>query len=285
MKLGLVLEGGGLRGAYTAGVLSWLIREGIEVDITVGISSGALHACHYLMKDVKALHGTSVDFASDLHNVGLIPLLHEGQPVGYDFLFEGVLKHELKFDVAKLKSVPQVVEFGVYSLEKCETFWMSQADMDDDLQFLKAACTLPLAGKNVKIDGKLYLDGGITTMVPIDRCIKGNCDHMLVVVTKDRGFIRKPNGFITQLLLDIIYRKYPILKKDFRNRTGIYNREMETVRQLEATGNVILIQPSRDCGVTRFSGKKEDLEKLYQLGIEDCENQKERLFKFLKQSS
>ena len=283
MNVGIVLEGGGLRGCYTAGVLVWLIEHGIEAQTVVGISSGAMHACNYLLKDIEALHDTSVKYAGGSKNIGLRPLLREGTPVGYAYLFETVLKKILKFDTKRLKSIDQTLEFGVYSLKQQKTIWIDQRSMDDDLQFLRAACTLPLAGRSVKIDGTKYLDGGITTMVPVGRAKEIGAKKFFVVVTKDPGFVRKPNGKLTQFLLDLIYFNYKTLLKDFRARTKVYNDEMEMVRKLQDEGNAILIQPTRDCGVRRFSGNVEQMETMYQLAKEDCENRKDEILAFFAQ--
>jgi len=280
MNIALVLEGGGLRGSYTAGVLVWLIEHGIEADTVVGISSGAMHACHYVLKDIEALKLTSMKYASHKHNVGWYPLLHEGQPVGYDFLFETVIKEILKFDVNKLRAQKQAVEFGVYDLSIQKTIWKNQFTMDEDIRFLKAACTLPLAGRNVKVGDTYYLDGGVTTMVPIGRAKELGAEKFLVVVTKDPGFVRKPNSPVLQFILDLMYFKYKTLLKDFRARTQVYYDEMNEVRALQDEGKAILLQPTRDCGVKRFSGTEQQIIDMFNLAKEDCENRKEELLAF-----
>jgi len=280
MNIGLVLEGGGLRGCYTAGVLTWLIDQGIEADTVVGISSGAMLGSYYMLKDKNALHAIGVTYASDPKNIGLQPLLHEGTPVGYRFLFDVVLKKILKYDYRDLKAVTRTFEFGVYSLKLQKTIWKNQHTMDDNLLYMLAACTLPLAGRSVKIEGEKYLDGGITTMVPIGHAEELGATKFLVVVTKDPGFVRKPNGKVTQFLLDLLYFRYKKLLKDFRARTQVYYDEMNHVRELQEQGKAILLQPTRDCGVSRFSGSREQMEVMFELAKEDCENRKDELRAF-----
>ncbi len=280
MNIGLVLEGGGLRGCYTAGVLTWLIDQGIEADIVVGISSGAMLGSYYMLKDKNALHAIGVTYAADPQNIGIKPFLKEGTPVGYHFLFEEVLKKVLHYDDRQLKAVTRTFEFGVYSLKLQKTIWKSQHTMDENLKYMLAACTLPLAGRSVKIDGVKYLDGGITTMVPIGHTEALGATKFLVVVTKDPDFVRKPNGKVTQFLLDILYFNYKTLLKDFRARTQIYYNEMNHVRELQLEGKAILLQPTRDCGVKRFSGTMAQMEVMFELAKEDCENRKEELLAF-----
>ncbi|TFG82608.1 MAG: patatin family protein [Erysipelotrichales bacterium] len=280
MNIGLVLEGGGLRGCYTAGVLTWLIDQGIEADTVVGISSGAMLGSYYMLKDKNALHEIGVTYASDPKNIGLQPLLHEGTPVGYRFLFETVLKKILHYDYRELQAVTRTFEFGVYSLKLQKTIWKNQHTMDNELKYMLAACTLPLAGRSVKIDGVKYLDGGITTMVPIGHAEELGASKFLVVVTKDPDFVRKPNGRVTQFLLDLLYFNYKKLLKDFRARTQVYYDEMNHVRDLQGKGQAILLQPTRDCGVKHFSGTREQMEIMFDLAKEDCENRKDEILAF-----
>jgi hypothetical protein len=126
--------------------------------------------------------------------------------------------------------------------------------IDDDLLMLKAACTLPLAGKPVKVNGIKYFDGGVTTMIPIGESIKNGCDKHIVVTTKPSSFVRKPTGGFTKFLVGL---KYPRLAKDLETRTDNYYKELETVQQLKADGKCIHLHPNIDLGIKRFSGDKD----------------------------
>lgn len=282
MKTALVLEGGGLRGSYTAGACAWLVRQGIEFDVHVGISSGAMYAACTAMKDERMLHDISVNASVEKGNIGLSAFLREGTPVGYNKMFQDILLKRLNFDVKKFKAVKPLVELGVYRLKTQETIWLNQKDMDDQIKYMQAACTLPIAGRNVKIDNELWMDGGVNTMIPVERALKHNVDKMIVVITKPSNFVRKDNGALTQFLLDVIYHKYPKLLKEFRARKDVYNREMDLVRQMVKEGKVILIQPSKDFGAKRFKATYDQVQSMYDLALQDCEDQKESILKFLK---
>ena len=123
MKTAIVLEGGGLRGAYTAGVCAWFIENNIEFDLHIGISSGAMHAFSLAMKDVKLLHDSSVDYSVLPNNVGWRAILREGTPVGYNFMFEELLTKRLNMTADRIRSIPSIVEFGVYRLAIQKTIW------------------------------------------------------------------------------------------------------------------------------------------------------------------
>ncbi len=282
MKSALVLEGGGLRGAYTAGVCAWLVENNVEFDIYIGISSGAMYAGLTAMKDVKMLHDISVNASVEAENFGLKAILKEGTPVAYNRMFKDILTHRLKFDVKEFRKIKPLVEYGVYRLKTQETIWLNQKDMDDEIKLMQAACTIPIAGKNVKVNGEWWMDGGVTTMVPVGRALHHKVDKMLVVVTKPRNFVREDNSPTTQFLLDLLYHKYKTLLQDFRNRKDVYNSEMATAKQLEADGKAILIQPTKDFGAKRFSATYDQVNGMYELAKADCEAKKDEIIAFFK---
>lgn len=282
MKTAIVLEGGGLRGAYTAGVCAWFIENNIEFDLHVGISSGAMHAFSMAMKDVKLLHDSSVDYSVLPNNVGWRAFLREGTPVGYNYMFDHLLVKELNMTADRLRNIKPLVEFGVYRLSIQKTVWFNQSDIDDKIKLLQAACTLPIAGRNVKVKDEWFMDGGVTTMIPVERALYHNVDKMIVVTTKPSNFVRKDNGKLTQFLLDILYGKYKTLLQDFRKRKDVYNYEMDLVRKLEKEGKIVHLQPSKDFGAKRFSATLEQVQNMYDLGMSDCEAKKESILAFLE---
>lgn len=282
MKTALVLEGGGLRGAYTAGVCAWLVENKIEFDVYLGISSGAMYAACTAMKDVKMLHDISVNASVEPGNIGLSAFLREGTPVGYNRMFQDILRQRLGFEAKRFKEVKPLVEYGVYRLSTQETVWKNQHDMDDDIKLMQAACTLPIAGKNVKVRGEYWMDGGVNTMVPVGRALHHKVDKMIVVVTKPANFVRTDNSPITQFLLDVIYFKYKKLLKEFRARKDVYNAEMRHARALAQEGKAILLQPTKDFGAKRFKATYDQVDGMFNLAKQDCEARKEEILKFMK---
>lgn len=282
MKYAMVLEGGGLRGAYTGGVCAWMIENGIEFDVLVGVSSGAMFACLTALKDTKMIHDISVNASVEPGNIGLSAFLREGQIVGYNKLFQTILIERLGFDVKKLKALKKpLVEYGLYRFKEQKTVWKNQYDLDDQAKYMQAACTLPLAGRNVKIDGEYWMDCGVNTMIPIDRANTHQVDKMIIVVTKAPNFVRKDNSPLTQFLLDLNYFKYKTLLKEFRARKDVYNREMEQAKTLAQEGKALLIQPTRDFGAKRFKATYEQVQAMYELGQADCEARKAEILAFM----
>lgn len=275
-KISLVLEGGGMRGAYTAGCLSWLLDNKYEFDLVIGISSGSLYGSIFAMGYKETLHMLAIERSLDKENSGLCSVLREGQVVGYDYMFGTILK-EVPYSVAKLREFKGEYYAGVYDLEKQDTIWISKDEMDDDALFIKAACTLPIMGRMVKIDGRKYMDGGITTMIPVEKSIELGATRHVVVSTKSANFVRKPQKRITYWAMRLVYRKFPKLIESFEARTEKYYEERELIDSLVAEKKAVNLFPSKELGVSRLGGTKEQYEELFALAYSDCEARKDDL--------
>lgn len=284
MKTGLVLEGGGLRGAYTAGALLWFLDNDIEFDYGVGISSGAVFLCEYLTKNKEDLKSIAVKYAGGEFQKGLKPFLREGNFVAYDHLFDHVLKEIVPIDLEKLEASAQrtEAEFGLYDMELGETTWHNVLEIKSDMRHLKAACTIPGAGKAVKINDKSYLDGGIIKMIPIERSIERGVQKHIVITTKDAGYVRKPQGKLSQWGVGLLYRKFPRIKNNVRDRHLNYNHQREVLEKLVSEGNAIEIRPSKELPVGRFGGNVEEMTNVFQLGYDDCEAHREEIMKYFE---
>lgn len=280
-KIGLVLEGGGMRGAYTAGALSWLIDNHVEFDYGVGISAGAINLCSYLLKDKQFLHDITVKYMSDKKNVGLIPLLKEHRYVGYDYMFDDLLIHQVKYDTSLITEKKMNMEFGIYDLNQSKTIFFNADDLDPELRMLKASCTLPIAGNIVDYKGHRFLDGGISIMIPINRSIEQGCNKNLVIITKPEGYVRKAASTFMQKLMAFNYPKYPKMVHDYTHRHEAYNKQMELIEKQVEENKCILVRPSVTIPVKRFSGDPENLKALYELGYQDMETRKEEILKFI----
>lgn len=280
-KLSLVLEGGGMRGAYTAGCLSWLIDEGIEFDYAYGISTGAVHLTSFLMKNKDYLYSMSTKYIADKSVVGIRPLLHEGRIVGYNHLFKDILYRQLNFDIENVIGKTKTkAKYGVYDLKQDKTIYVPLKDMD--MTVLQAACTLPILGKVVKVNNHEYLDGGITKMIPIEEAVDDGCSDHLIITTKPINYIRKPaNNFVVKLM-SLVYRKCPQIGKDYKNRHLNYNKQIEIIKGLEESGHALYRYPTKESKVSRLGGSTEELIKLYELGRSDMEESRDKIYELIK---
>jgi len=279
--IALVLEGGGFRGCYTAGALKWLYEHNIKFDYSASISATSIYAFCYATDRIKELHDVSVYGPTDSHMIGLVPLFTEGSLAGFKYMADHYVKPYYSEALKDLLASDRDIEVGVFNMNTGEVDYKNKHQLDPDYKILRASCTLPVFGKKVEVDGNEYLDGGIQYMVSIKRAMDKGYKKALVIVTKDKNYVRKPTGFIANFFLRTIYHKYPKMLKKLDERTAAYYEQMDAVYKMEEEGTAILIRPSRDCGVTRFSGSVQQLEELFQLGWQDMEDKKEEIFNFL----
>lgn len=275
-KISLVLEGGGMRGAYTAGALAWLLENNIEFDNSYGISTGAVHLASFLLKDEKILHDTSTEYIADSRIVGLKAVLQEGRIVSYDLLFSKILKDEVKYPFEKLKDIKHNAKIGLYDLDEGKTIYYPLQELGST--GLKAACSLPILGKVVKFINKRFLDGGITEMIPIKEAIKDGNNKHLVITTKPLNYERKKAPFIIRLLMRIYYLRTPAIARDYSVRHLNYEEQIGMVKDLADKKEALYFYPSKDLKVSRLSGDPVVLNELYQLGYSDMEKRKEEIF-------
>lgn len=282
MKTSLVLEGGGMRGAYTAGCLSWLLENGFSFDSAYGISTGAVHLCSFLSGSEDYLYDLSTNHIADKQLVGIRSVLREGRIVGYDYLFNHILPEVKHYDITKAYESDTVTKIGIYDLDLGKTVYYNLRDMDKTNYILKAATTLPILGRIVNYNGHNMLDGGITKMIPIEESVADGNEMHLVICTKPAGYKRKPAMWIIKTLIRLNYLKWKCIYDDYSVRHINYEKQMNMIKELEAEGKAIYIYPTRDTGVSRLGGDKESLRELYKLGREDMESHREELYKAFK---
>lgn len=282
IKTSLVLEGGGMRGAYTAGALTWLIDHDIEFDASYGISTGAVHLTNFLMKSKEDLFDFSVHRITDPRIVGLRPLLHCGRIVDYDFLFDHILIEECRFDISPLKDCREGF-IGLYVLSMGRTVYYPTREIS--LKQLEASTSLPILGKIIREDGLELLDGGITDMIPIRQALADGCNRHLIITTKPGNYKRKPAKPFVVWLMKVIYPQCENISKDYEIRHLNYQDQISAIRELEENKEAVYVYPSKTSNVTRLGGSEEELSELYRLGYDDMEGRKEAIFALLDEDA
>ena len=266
-----------MRGAFTAGALSWFIDHDIDFDAAYGISTGALHLSSYLLKDKEFLYNCSTYYLPDKNSVGIRALFKEGRLVSYEYLMN-TLKDK-GFNVENLSDYQRLAKIGLYDLGEGKTIYMPIQEMT--MPLLKAACSLPIIGKVEVYNDHRYLDGGITKMIPIEQAIEDGCDRFFVIATKPLDYIRKPANGIVKLLMKICYPDCPSILEDYKVRHLNYQKQISLIQELVSDEKAIYMCPSRKTKVTRLGGSHEELDELYKMGYQDMENRKEDILKLL----
>ena len=262
MKIGLVLEGGGSRGIYTAGVLDCFMDHGVVVDKCYGISAGGINAASY----VSSQRGRSLHFwkecVSDKRYGNMKNLMKTGMYFinTPDVYLEPLDKEAFANSKTKLEIGVTCVETG-----KCDYFEVSDPNEVD--AFITASAALPIVSRFNMIRGKYYLDGGLSDSIPCKRAIDDGCDKVICILTQHKGFVKKKTksyGFVR-----LKYRRYPNLVKAIGNRHNMYNEQLEYVYNLDSS-KCFIIQPKEPVEVSRLENDKEKLQKLYDEGYKDA---------------
>ena len=281
-RIGLVLEGGGVRGAYTAGCPAWLYDNNIHFDYSAGISSGAVYLSCFLMGQPGIAKNMSTKYACDPNMTGFGAMVHCGHYVDYEMIFEKYLRGVEHMSCQPLIDANPDMEVGAYDLDLGKTVWFRPKDMDPELVLLRATCALPVAAETVEYKGRKLLDGGITKMIPIERAVEQGCTKVMVITTKPADFVRKPASKFIRFMMKRIYKDYPKVEEDYQVRHINYYKQMTMIKDMVADNKAILMYPSETVKVNRFKGDEEKCLQLYNLGYADMEKRKDEILAFMK---
>lgn len=276
---GLVLEGGGMRGIFTAGVLDFFLENNIEFSDCFAVSAGACHACSYLSKQHKRAYNISIDYLKDKNYCSIYSLLTTGNLFGTKMVYDKIPNEMNLYDYNEyLKSKTR---FFVV-ITNCNTGkaeYKLIEDMRNSMDIIRASSSLPLLSKIVYIKGEEYLDGGISDSIPIRESIKRGNPPNVVVLTQSREYRKQPNNLMS--LLKMKYKKYPELINSLENRHVVYNQTLDYIYEEEKKGNIFVIQPQRPLKLGRVEKNKEKLSEVYQKGYMQAKDNFKSLKSFL----
>ena len=279
-QAGLVLEGGGMKGIYTAGVLDFFLDKGIEFSSCYGVSAGACHLCSYLSKQRGRAYDISVDYLEDKNYCSVSSLLRTGDLFGVKMCYDDIPNRLNPYDYDAFNAYQGRAFAVVTNIETGRPEYLRLRDMHRDIAAVRASASLPLVSRNVNINGKLYLDGGLSDSVPIMHSILDGNRRNVVVLTKEVGYRRKPSRHLE--LVRISYAKYPKIYELMANRHIAYNQMLDYLEQQEKNGQAFVIRPQRKSDVGRVEKDKEKLRLLYEEGYREAEQSYERLMAYLE---
>lgn len=267
-KTGLVLEGGGVRGLYTAGVLDVFMDHGLTFDGVIGVSAGAIHACSYL----SGQKGRSIryyrKYVADPRFMSLRSWIRTGDIVGADFCY-----HELpdKLDIydheAFLKN-PTPYYAVCTDVETGEPAYIRLTDMRGQIEYLRASASLPYFSRIVELEGRKYLDGGCADSIPLEAFRRMGYGRNLVVLTRDASYRKKPE---MAAMARLVYRKYPAFVRTLERRHEMYNAQLAQVEAQARTGEAFVIRPSAPLEIGRLENDPEKVQQVYDRGRADAE--------------
>ena len=275
MKTALVLEGGAMRGMYTAGVLDVFMEQGITFDGVIGVSAGALFGVNLLSGQKGRAVRYNKKFNSDPDYMGVKSLLTTGNIVNTEFAYKRVPEELDPFDgeAYKKSGIPFYAVISNIRTGKAE--YVLVEDVFEQMDVLRASGSMPFVSKPVKIDGEQYLDGAVIDSIPFEKMLELGYDQLVVVLTKCDGYIKKP---IPKLLADGFYkRKYPKFAQAVANRHIMYNGQMIRLKTLEQEGKVVVLRPTRQVDIGKIEKNPEKIQEMYDLGVEDAKRALEEL--------
>lgn len=268
-KTGLILEGGGFRGIYSAGVLDYFLENKIEFPYVIGVSMGACNGVNYISEQIGRSLNVPYTYINDKRYMSYKRLLCKGQLFGMDFIFGDVPNTLIPFDFDAFHQSSQ--KFVVVATD-CHTgmpFYMEDLKGQDLLFSLQASSSLPFVSPMVSYQNKWLLDGGISDPIPINKAMDDGCDKLVVILTQPKGYRKKPLSF--NVLGKIKYNKYPKLIKSLNNRYEVYNNTLDKIELLEKEGKVFVIRPETKLPISRTEKDKEKLKSAFEIGYKQCD--------------
>ncbi|MEA4816144.1 MAG: patatin family protein [Lachnospiraceae bacterium] len=267
-KTGLVLEGGGMRGIFSAGVLDAFLDYGISFENCIGVSAGACHACSFLAGQRERSFKISTEYLNDKRYCSLHSLITTGDLFGVDMSYNLIPRVLNPIDNEAFLKNPTVFQAVVTNCKTGEAEYPFIKDLFKDLIYIRASSSLPGFSRMVEIDGIRYLDGGITDSIPLRQSIKEGCAKNVVVLTQVRDYRKEPmsmKNFFTRK-----YRRYPKLVSAMERRHEMYNDTLDFIAGEEKAGRAFVIAPPHPLGLKRIEKDAKKMKESYDTGYNEA---------------
>lgn len=265
-RSGLVLEGGGMRGVFTCGVLDNFMDRGIRFPYTIGVSAGACNGLSYMSGQRGRAKYSNIDLLDKYRYIGLKKLLLTGNIIDFDLLFDKFPNEIIPYDYeayAQCKEHYEMVTTSCVTGEAC--YYDEKLSPERIIDIVRASSSLPFVCPIAYVDGEPMLDGGIADSIPIERARALGYNRNVVVLTRNRGY-RKPDK--KGVVPPFMYRKYPALREAIANRNKLYNTQLELIERLEDEDEIVVIRPEKPIVVDRMERDVQKLLDLYNEGYE-----------------
>jgi len=281
MKTGLVLEGGAMRGMFTAGVIDVFMENGIDFDGMIGVSAGATFGCNFKSRQIGRTIRYNMKYCRDKRYCSLHSLFTTGNLYGADFCYRELPEELDLFDNDTYINNPMEfylvctdVETGKAVYRKCDSFDR------ENLEWIRASASMPLVSEIVEINGHKFLDGGVADSIPLKYFESIGYDRNVVVLTQPETYVKKKNSALP--LIKIALRKYPKMVKALADRHVMYNDTVKYVCDKEAKGEVLVIRPDCDLPVGKIEKDPEKLKQTYEIGRRIATERLDEIKSFLR---
>ncbi|MBE6150456.1 MAG: patatin family protein [Firmicutes bacterium] len=280
-KVGLVLEGGAMRGMYTVGVLDVMMDNNIEVDGIIGTSAGALFGPNYFSKQRSRALLYNKKYCGDKRFISLRSLVLTGNVVNKNFAFYKVTKELFPFDNETFMNSGKDYYACATDVKTGKPEYFKIDNIYEQLEELRASSAMPFASRMVKINNRKYLDGGISDSIPIDKMKSLGYEKIIVVLTQPFDYRKKPLSKKKENAVKFRFKRYPEMVKTMLNRHNEYNDVIERIIDMEKKKEVFVIRPSHKINIDIIEKNPDKLQEVYDLGVKDCKKIIKSLKKYL----
>ena len=276
-KTALILEGGAMRGLYSAGVLDVFMQNNITVDVAYGVSAGALFGLNYKSRQIGRAIRYNLKYAHEKNYMGLYSLITTGDVMNKDFCFNKLVYELDKLDFETYKNNPMDFFAVVTNLKTGKAEYIKIDDAKEGIEYFRASGSMPFVSKPVEIDGNLYLDGAIADAIPFKKALEDNFEKIIVVLTRPQGYTKKNS----HLPYNLIYRKFPNFVVAAKNSCKKYSETLDLIKKYESENKIIVLRPSKNVKVKRVEKNRKKLQAIYDLGVSDCIEKLDKIKEYL----
>lgn len=273
MKIGVVDVGGGLRGSFGAGVLDYCMEQGIRFDFGIGVSAGAANISSYMANQKGRNFVFYTEYYQREQYMGVKNLMHTGSYIGLDYIYSSLSDHEGNYplDWKTIRNDPRDMMIVATDANTGLPHYFHKYDMrQDSYDPIKASCCVPVINRPYKVDGIPYFDGGLSDPVPYEKAFAAGCDKVVVILTRPEDYRRIPKN--DKIIADLLHPHYPNASQAMRNRSVVYNQQVDACEYLQVQGKVCIVAPDSIGNMKTLTKDKDSIEALYYKGYEEAKS-------------
>lgn len=280
MRAQLIIEGGGMRGVYTSGVLDYFLDMNLKFENIIGVSAGSCNAISYLSAQKGRQATVFIKYSHNKQYLSVRNLIKTGSFFGVDYIFNVLQNEILPFDYDAFHKNKGEVCVVLTDINTGQAFYHNIEKLPEDVNYIIASSSLPLISKIVVIDGKKYLDGGMADPIPLKHSLDLGFEKQVLILTRGEEYRKKIKN--NTMFSKVKYHKYPNFVKTLKVRNENYNKSLDLIKKLKDEKKIFVIRPSEEITIDRYETNEEKLQYYYDLGYNDAKQSFKALQEYLK---